>query len=272
MAIPKRRRRALAGLVAATVMLGIFQFTGGVTSGLRSTGNVIVSPFAWVINLVARPIGHLSSGALNYSEIVSQNKQLRYQLGQAQLRANESEAIDRQLRQLSATLDVPYINNLPTITAQVNEQSPTNFIASIGISKGANEGVLVGMPVVGNGGLIGRVVATTLHGATIQLLTDAASSVGCTFGDGTVNAIVSGRGFNHPLSVTAIPLKATLTPGTIFVTNGLQGGLFPAGLPVAKVSGVTLTPGAMTYDLKLKSVAELRHLSYVTVIAWEPGT
>ena len=256
----------------ATLLLGVFQFTGGVTSGLRSTGNVIVAPFAWAIELVARPVGHLSSGALNYSELVAQNKQLRDQLAQAQLRANESASIDRQLLQLAATLDVPYVNDLPTITAQVNEQSPTNFIASIGISKGTQEGVLVGMPVVGNGGLIGRVVATTLHGATIQLLTDAASSIGCTFGDGTLNAIVSGRGLTHALSVTAIPLKATLTPGTVFATNGLQGGLFPAGLPVAKVSGATLTPGATTYDLKLKPVADLRNLSYVTVIAWEPGT
>ena len=272
MAISKRRRLAVTGMVVATVLLGVFQFTGGVTSGLRSTGNVIVSPFAWAIELIARPVGHLSSGALNYSEIVKQNKQLRYQLGQAQLRANEAAAIDRQLRQLAASLDIPYINNLPTITAQVNEQSATNFIASIGISKGTNEGVLVGMPVVGNGGLIGRIVATTLHGSTIRLLTDASSSVGCTFGDGKLNAIVSGRGRNHALSVSSIPLKATLVPGTIFATNGLQGGLFPAGLPVARVSGVTLTPGATTYDLKLKPVADLRNLSYVTVIAWEPGT
>jgi rod shape-determining protein MreC len=271
-AILKRRRLAVSGLVVASVLLGVFQFTGGVMSGLRSTGNVIVSPFAWAIELVARPVGHLATGALNYSEMVAQNKQLRYQLGEAQLKANESASIDRQLRQLAATLDVPYVNDLPTITAQVNEQSPTNFIASIGISKGTHEGVLVGMPVVGSGGLIGRVVATTLHGATIQLVTDAASSIGCTFGDGQLNAIVSGRGLNHPLSVSAIPLKATLTPGTVFATNGLQGGLFPAGLPVAQVSGVTLTPGATTYDLKLKPLADLRHLSYVTVIAWEPGT
>jgi rod shape-determining protein MreC len=271
-AIIQRRRRVVAGLAAVTVMLGVFQYTGGVTSGLRSTGNVIVAPFAWVINLIARPVGHLSSGALNYSELVAQNKQLRYQLGQAQLRANEADAINRQLRELSATLDVPYVSSLPTITAQVNEQSPTNFIASIGISKGTQEGVLVGMPVVGNGGLVGRVVATTLHGATIQLISDAASSIGCTFGDGAVNAIVSGRGLNHALSVTAVSLKTSLTPGSIFATNGLQGGLFPVGLPVAVVTGVTLTPGATTYDLKLKPVADLRNLSYVTVIAWEPGT
>ena len=272
MAISKRRRRAVVALVAATIMVVVFQYTGGITSGLRSTGNVVVAPFARAINLVAKPIGHVSSGALNYSEIVAQNKQLRYQLGQAQLKANETDAMNRQLIQLSQSLSVPYVNNLPTITAQVNEQSPTNFIASIGISKGTNEGVLVGMPVVGNGGLIGRVVATTLHGSTIQLITDAASSVGCTFGDGKINAIVGGRGLNHALSVTAVPLKATLSPGTIFATNGLQGGLFPAGLPVARVSGVTLTPGAVTYDLRLKPVADFKNLTYVTVIAWEPGT
>jgi cell shape-determining protein MreC len=43
------------------------------------------------------------------------------------------------------------------------------------------------------------------------------------------------------------------------------------GLPVAKVTAVTLTPGASTYNLSLQPAADLRHLSYLDVVLWEPA-
>ena len=55
-------------------------------------------------------------------------------------------------------------------------------------------------------------------------------------------------------------------------TDGLDGGLFPPGLPVANVSKVTLTPGAATYNLTLRPTADLRNLLYLDVVLWEPST
>jgi rod shape-determining protein MreC len=84
--------------------------------------------------------------------------------------------------------------------------------------------------------------------------------------------VVSGRGVNNGLFATSVPLSTSLTPGTLLATDGLDGGLFPTGLPVARVSTVTLTPGAATYNLTLRPTADLRHLSYVDVVLWEPST
>jgi rod shape-determining protein MreC len=83
---------------------------------------------------------------------------------------------------------------------------------------------------------------------------------------------VSGRGVNNGLGATAIPLTTSISPGTIMATDGLEGGLYPPGLPVAKVSKVTLTPGAATYNLVLRPTANLRFLSYLDVVLWEPST
>jgi cell shape-determining protein MreC len=41
---------------------------------------------------------------------------------------------------------------------------------------------------------------------------------------------------------------------------------------VAKVSKVTLTPGAATYNLSLHPLADLRDLEYLDVVLWEPST
>ncbi|MFY9783577.1 MAG: rod shape-determining protein MreC, partial [Acidimicrobiales bacterium] len=94
--------------------------------------------------------------------------------------------------------------------------------------------------------------------------------VGVTFKSGKTDIVVSGRGLNNGLSATSVPLGTSIEPGTRLETDGLNGALYPAGLPVATVKTVTLTPGAATYNLTLKPVANLRHLSYLDVVLWEP--
>lgn len=268
----RSRRRAWTVAVVVTVLLTILYLTGGVLSGLRRAANIVVEPFAWTVNEVAHPIGHLLAGAINFSDVVAQNQKLRYELGQAELKNSEDWRTQRQLQQLSAELNLPFLSTLSTVTAQVTTISPTNFAATVDISKGRDEGVLDGMPVVANGGLVGSVISTTPHGATVRLITDLNSSIGVTFTNAKASLVVSGRGVNSGLGATAVPLSTTLTPGTILTTDGLQGGLYPAGIPVAKVTRVTLTPGAATYDFSLQPTADLRDLMYVDVVLWEPST
>ncbi len=246
--------------------------TVGIVSGLRSAANLVVTPFSWSINVIARPIGHLFAGAINYSDVVAQNQKLRYQLGQAQLRINEGWAFDRQMHQLTTQLNVPFVGSLPVVAAQVTTVSPTNFAATVDISKGRDDGVLVGMPVVANGGLVGSVISTTPRGATVRLINDVNSSIGVTFPGSSTSMVVSGRGVNNGLGASAVSLTTTLKPGTILTTDGLRGGIYPVGLPVAKVLTVNLTPGASTYAMTLQPTADLRGLFYVDVVLWEPST
>jgi rod shape-determining protein MreC len=265
----RRRTWTLGAAVLATLV--ILYLTTGVASGLRSGANLVTTPFSWAVNEIARPVGHFFAGTVNYSDVVAQNQKLRYQLGQAEERANEGWAFARQLQQLTTQLDVPFVGSLPTVAAQVTTLSPTNFAATVGISKGRDNGILVGMPVVANGGLVGSVIETTPHGATVRLITDTASLVGVTFKSGKTDIVVTGRGLNNGLSATSVPLGTSIAPGVKLSTDGLNGALYPSGLPVATVKTVTLTPGAATYNLTLQPAANLRHLTYLDVVIWEPS-
>jgi rod shape-determining protein MreC len=271
-ATDRTRRRTWTIGATVTVVLVVLYLSGGVVSGLRTTANFVTSPFTWTVNEIARPIGHMFAGAINYSDVVSQNQKLRYELGKAELRANETWAQNRQLTQLSTELNVPFVGSLPTVAAEVTALSPTNFAATVDISKGTDSGVMVGMPVVANGGLVGSVVETTPHGSTVRLISDVHSLIGVTFGSGKSSVVVSGQGVNNGLGATSVPLTSSVRSGTVLSTNGLDGGLFPPGLPVAKVSKVTLTPGAATYNLSLHPLADLRNIVYVDVVLWEPST
>ena len=272
MATDRTRRRTWTIGASISVFLVVLYLSGGVVSGLRSAANFVVAPFSWSVNEIARPIGHMLAGAVNYSDVVAQNQKLRYELGRAEFKANEVTAIERQLHELTTQLMVPFVGTLATVAAQVTAVSPTNFAATVDISKGRDSGVLVGMPVVANGGLVGTVVATTPRGSTVRLISDVNSSIGVTFGNGTTSVVVSGQGVNNGLGATSVPLNAAIARGTVLSSDGLAGGLYPPGIPVASVSKVSLTPGAATYDLSLHPLADLRNVVYVDVILWEPST
>lgn len=272
MATDRSRRRAVTLLAGVSLLIALLYVTGGVVSGLRSAANLVVAPFSWTINTIAKPVGRMFSGTVNYSDVVAQNQKLRYELGRAQMRANENWALVRQLQELTTQAHLAFVASLPTVMAQVTTLSPTNFAATVDISTGRDDGVLVGMPVVANGGLVGRVIATTPHGATVRLITDVNSSVGVTYGSNQTSLVISGRGVNNGLAASAVPLTTRLNPGTVLYTDGLRGALYPYGLPVATVRQVTLTPGAATFNLALQPTADLRHMMYLDVVLWEPST
>jgi rod shape-determining protein MreC len=269
-AVNRARRRSVTIIVASAILIGTLYVSGGIVSGLRSAANLVVAPFSFTINVIARPIGHLFAGTINYSDVVAQNQRLRYELSRDQLQIESYWGMERQLSEVSTNLNVPFVGNLTQVTAQVVGTSPTNFSATVDIDKGRDDGVLAGMPVVGSGGLVGIVKSTTPRGATVLLITDVTSALGATFGTNNPSIIVTGNGVNNGLAATSVPLSAVITPNTQLFTDGLNGGLYPEGIPVARVKSVTLTPGAATYDLKLEPDADLRHLSYVDVLLWEP--
>jgi rod shape-determining protein MreC len=270
-ATDRSRRRTWTFSVAIIITFLILYLTTGVASGLRSGANIVITPFSWAVNTIAHPLGHMLAGTIDYSDVVAQNQKLRYELGQANERANEGWAFARQLQQLTTDLNVPFVGSLPTVAAQVTTMSPTNFSATVSISKGRDSGILVGMPVVANGGLVGQIISTSANGATVRLISDTKSLVGVTFKSGATTLVVTGRGVNNGLGATSVPLNSGIQQGTKLLTDGLNGALYPAGLPVATVKTVSLTPGAATYNVTLQPAANLRHLSYLDVILWEPS-
>ena len=258
--------------MVGTLIIVTVYVTGGVVAGAKGAAHAVVYPFSWAADFVARPVGHMVAGMVNYSDIQAQNKQLRYLLGQATLRANENASAAEQLRLLTTALHVPVASSLGSVVDQVTVISATNVSATVTIDKGLDEGVMDGMPVVGDGGLVGRVIASSTHSSTVRLLSDTGSVVGATFGNGQTSVLISGQGLNNPLNVTQIPVTASLGVGSLLSTNGLQGGLFPPGLPVGRVTKLLVNPGASSYSVSLAPTANLNNLAYVDVVLWEPST
>ena len=127
--------------------------------------------------------------------------------------------------------------------AEVTDFGTSDFAATIDIDVGRSDGVQLDMPVVGNGGLVGQIVEVSHHTATVRLITDGQSSVGVRYGPAPGSlAVLDGAGAGKPLSADLVPSNTPLTDGEVFTTSGLQGALFPPGIPVARVVASTPAP------------------------------
>jgi rod shape-determining protein MreC len=241
------------------------------TSGIKSAANSVFSPIKdGVVDLLS-PIGQFFSGAVHYHSVQEQNQQLQATLGRLRQQEAENSYDARELKQLTSLEHLPFVGSLQTVTAQTVEQNSSNFTMTITIDKGRSEGVDVGMPVVGAGGLVGQVEQSFHHSAVVLLITDGQSKVGVTFGAG-VNGTVDGEGPDDPLSVDLVPLHTPLHRGERMYTSSLDGSSFPPGIPVSYVSTFHTTAGASQETVTVRPQANMTQLGYVDVIQWEPAS
>ncbi len=218
------------------------------------------------------PIGGFLAGAVRYGAVSEQNQKLEAEIGRLRMQAASQADTEQAMRQLSAVLNLPFLPNLQTVPAEVTDYGTSDFAATIGIGVGRDDGVQLDMPVVGAGGLVGQVVQANHHTATVRLITDGQSSVGVRYGGSGALAVLTGQGAGKPLAADLVPSNTPLTDGAVFTTSGLQGAVFPPGVPVAKVVSARSGTNSSQETVTLQPLADLEHLRYVSVVLWGPAT
>src|SRR5207244_4579232 len=131
---------------------------------------------------------------------------------------------------------------IPAVAARVVATSPSNFQLTVEIDHGIPAGLRKGMPVVTGAGLAGRVVAVSQERATVLLLTDPSFNVGIRLSASGDVGVARGNGIRQPLPVDLVDLATKVTGGEVVVTSGLQGSVFPPGIPVGRVRSANVRP------------------------------
>lgn len=249
--------------------------THHITSGIKSLASDIFSPIRSGVNGILDPIGNVFAGAVHYDSVVKENHELQLTLGRIRLQDDARGFQLRQLTQLQRLLaenHLPYLQQLPTVLAEQTDAGSTNYAATIDIDKGRDDGVDVGMPVIGAGGLVGTVTFAAHHSATVTLVTDGSSKVGVSFGSGNAyTATLDGQGPGRSLNADFVAPGTPVRRGERMYTNDLAGNIFPGGIPVAYVTAVHTTPGASQETVEVQPLADLGALAYVEVVQWSPS-
>ena len=173
-------------------------------------------------------------------ETDQENRTLREKVRDLEIRLlNASASVaenERLSKELKLSRSLPWAGSW----ARIINKTPADWYGSFFINKGSDDGVEVNDTVLGmqddKAGLAGRVFEVYPKFSKVLLITNSAASAVCSIAPSGLEALVEGKG-TWLLKVNYVPEQSELTEGTQ-ITTAAGGLLFPAGVPVGKVTKV----------------------------------
>jgi rod shape-determining protein MreC len=266
------RTRLVVLLLASVTLLTIGVRDAPVIRDVREGVATVVDPVVGAVQAGARPFGNAWNGITDYGNLEDENAELRDRL--AALEGDRVAATDAetQFAELSRSVDLPYVGDVPTVAARVSSGPRSNFSHAVQIDKGTDDGIAVGMPVATGGGLVGRVSRASGSTATVELLSDPDFRVGVRLAEGGELGTARGQGRGEPLAVdTGIDPGAKVADGAGLVTSGVDRSAYPAGIPVGEVTETREGSGGLALDLVVEPLVDVDSLSYLSVLQWTGG-
>jgi len=212
-------------------------------------------PLSWVA-ATGDAVGEILALRRENARLREENRQLLRWRHEAVRLAVENEALHRMLA-------MPLVESAPRHTvARVVADSGSRFVHTVLVDAGAERGVRVGMAVVNERGMVGRVIAVGQRSARVLLLVDLNFRMPVVVDPSGDRALLEGD--NGPLPrLRFLPLDPRVAVGDRVITSGADG-LLPAGLPVGVVTQVD------EQGVRVRPYVDWSRLDYVTILDLPP--
>lgn len=258
--------RTLQTTIIFLVVGGILALAfGGYFSGASNvfTGSLInlqawfSSRFIAVQDFLTAPRDVASLRQRN-AELEAEVSSLQAQVIQLQQQVGETDI-------LAALVDFSLARSENTYkAAAVIGRDPSPFLHYVIINAGSNDGVLRGMPVVTNQGLVGRVDAVIADAARVQLITDPGSKVNVRLQNAETEASLVGS-VTGDLTLELIPQDFDIEQGDLVLTSGLGGG-YPPDLIIGQVVNIRSRDFDLFQQATVQPVVDFNRLQIVLII------
>ncbi len=224
-------------LSLTAVLLLALQQTGrlGTVEGLVT---LVTAPGQSGLSTLTNRLSSSLTNLRNYRSLqrrLTELERVTQSLSVENLRLQEVERENQRLRELLAFAETRPSFELQggQIIARVIGQNATNFLNFAMIDLGSRHGIRVGMPVVNEQGLVGRINEVTETTAKVLLLTDPSSTVNAILQSSRLTGVISGRPGADPV-IGFLPQGTKIGVGEVVLTSGM-GGKFPKGIHIGQV-------------------------------------
>jgi rod shape-determining protein MreC len=253
-------------LASLTILTLDYRDTGPV-QGVRRVFGTVFSPFEGIGNAVASPFKNGWRGIFEYDELEDENRALQRRIDELEGSEVQGQAAEQRLNDLERVENLPVEDDIQRVIAEVTSAALTDFDSTFKISRGSGDGLAVGMPVITEAGLVGRVERVEGGEAWVRPITDPDY-------DGFGVKLLEARdvGTARAGEGGMIRIDRGIQPGTqvrtgdVVVTSGLDGSAYPADLPVGEVTTVEPSANRTEQIVDVEPYADLDALSYVAVL------
>ena len=203
-------------------------------------------------------------GYLLLRQVHNENESLREEITSLEQKLIDyQEAYVENLR-LRRLLDFRSTIQTETVAAEVVLHDLTGWFQTLMIDKGFREGIAPDMAVVNDEGVVGRVLDVSDRYARVLLITDAGSSIDAIIQRNRVRGIVGGKDANTCV-LKYVRGNLDVQVGDLVVSSG-KDGVFPKGLRLGTVQGVSKDPLDLFQRIDIKPMVRLSALEELLII------
>jgi rod shape-determining protein MreC len=224
----------------------------------------ICSPFQKASTVVIKTIQGTFQQYVFLVNLEQENRKLKQKVVELEAENHQMKELRLANERLRQLLQFREKNSPAMVGAEVIGQDPSSWFKSVTIDKGEKDGVKQGMAVVSPSGVIGRILKTAPHYATVLLITDYNSAVDSIVQRTRAKAIVEGKGENR-CQLKYLLRTEEVAVGDAVVTSGL-GGSFPKGLMVGEIKKVDKKSHGVFQYAELVPSVDFTQLEEVFVI------
>jgi len=256
-----KMRLVAAGLAAGVGGAVVLQMDRWpLVSFLRDASATVARAVGRGVSAIGHPF-RLASQVMALAEQTEHQRQEMVKLRHENLALHEVLRAYQRLERLRTFHPPVGYRALP---ASVAAYEPTNYIKGCVIDRGARDGAFPAAVAVTDEGVVGRLVAVGERTSRLMFLTDPNCRVSVVSERTRVFGVVVGTG-GAWCDLMYVPVDEDIREGDRLLTSG-QGGVFPKGLPVGRVTRVVRPVGGLALDIKVEPFVKLTRLEEVLLV------
>lgn len=239
-----------------------------VRSWTQTAADFVQSPVTSVTGSIANYFTNIA----NLRSAQSDNDLLKQHVQELEVEVKQKEDLASENTRLKSLLQLKETSKYKVLTARIIGRDPSVWFDSSIVNRGLLDGVAINMPVVDDGGLVGRVTAVGPLTCQIDLITRNKSGLGAVIGlIGESNAlgVVMGTSKSGLLEMRYVPGTVDVQVGQAVFTTG-QDGIYPPGLKVGEIVSVVTGSATTPHQIEIKPASRLNSMQEVAILLYEP--
>lgn len=220
-------------------------------------------PLQWLANQPVKLYTYLSELMQSQSSLLAKNHQLQLENSHLKILSQQTERLEREVNELRVLQSLKK-EGIPAITsAEIISNNKDPLSDTLIIDKGSHNGLRAGDAVLDQNGLIGQITQVQPFSAELTLITNNQIVIPVMVARTGVRSLLYGIG--RGVTLRYFPIDADLRSQDVLLTSGLDS-IYPAGIPVAKVTSATRSQGTPFYRVSLEPYTAFRSSKYVLIL------
>ena len=243
------------------IVLGKYNFKGvnflklSIKEVVYRTTFIVSVPENFVISSYQTISDHFNLYS-NYENLKKDYESLKATKLNADFLKSENEALKSKIDDVSTQSS--------ELLAKVIIDKKSPFLRSVIVNRGSKDNVILGMAVLDEKFLVGKVVEVNYSTSRVLLLSDLNSKIPVSIEPNGVQSILSGSGSNFG-EIQYIKEDYQLDSDFEIFTSG-SGGIFRSGIPIGKT---ILNAGSGLDTIKVKFHSDFSQLRLVKIVSFE---